>query len=64
MKQGESKIVYGVANRAGNVFIDSFQNTQKFAQDVFAASSGKSWEQCEADGMVCLPYRITLEAVQ
>lgn len=65
MRTGESDILYGVTNSSGNVFIDSFQRTQKFAEDTFAADAGKPWPQCVAeDGVACRPFRITIESVQ
>lgn len=65
MRVGESEILYGVTNSAGNVFIDSFQRTQKFAEDTFAAVTGKPWAQCVAeDGSSCRPFRVTIEPVQ
>ena len=66
MKPGESKVVFGVVNASGNVFIDSFQNTQKLAQDTYTSSMGRqSWEQCVVEtGVACRPFRLTIESIQ
>lgn len=66
MRPGESKLIFAVANAVGTVFIDSFQNTQKLAEDAYAAARGKeSWEQCVTEeGVTCLKYRLTLDPIQ
>ena len=66
MRSGESKVVFGVVNVSGNIFIDSFQNTQNLAQDTHASCMGKqSWEQCVVDtGVACRPFRLTIEPIQ
>lgn len=65
MKPGESKVVFGGSNSSENVFVDSFQNTQKLAEDSHAAAMGKpSWEQCvTVSKVVCRPYILTIAPV-
>lgn len=65
MRVGESKSVYGIANSKGNIYIDSFQNTENLAKHCFAKSCGKSWDQCVKDESVtCKLVHITLNAIQ
>lgn len=49
MKPNSTETLYGIVNCDGNVFIDSFARTQKFAQQSHSEAMGKSWERCVSD---------------
>lgn len=63
MQQNTTETLFGVVNKDGNVFIDSFARTQEFAQKSFSDSIGKPWLLCVQEDKVAVQQLVSMSVI-